>query len=222
MNLYIERLDGVSFSVWNGFSISILQVVFLYGIIAGTACWLLERKKAAAWLALFFVLAFTSLRTYSFLKANEQLELIVYNVPKHSAIDVIKGRGYFFIGDSNLVQDGFLRNFHLQPSRLMHRVSALGVLPYKSFLFYDRRFMIIDTTIKFLPATRKPAVDVLILSRKPRLNISDLQNAFYFKQIVVDGSVPAWKKGLWKKECDSLRIPYYDVSEKGAFVMKMR
>jgi competence protein ComEC len=82
--------------------------------------------------------------------------------------------------------------------------------------------MIIDTTIKFLPATRKPTVDVLILSRKPRLRINDLQQAFYMKQIVVDGSVPAWKKGLWKKECDSLRIPYYDVSEKGAFVMKMR
>ncbi len=45
--------------------------------------------------------------------------------------------------------------------------------------------------------------------------------AFSIKQIVMDGSVPQWKAKLWKKDCDSLQIPHYDVSELGAFVMKL-
>jgi competence protein ComEC len=45
--------------------------------------------------------------------------------------------------------------------------------------------------------------------------------SFSIKQIVIDGSVPPWKAKLWKKDCDSLHIPCFDVSEKGAFVMKL-
>ena len=39
--------------------------------------------------------------------------------------------------------------------------------------------------------------------------------------MVFDGSVPAAKLKYWKKDCDSLHIPYHDVSEKGAFVMNL-
>ena len=42
------------------------------------------------------------------------------------------------------------------------------------------------------------------------------------KQVVFDGSVPAWKANYWKKDCDSLHIPWYDVTTKGAFVMSLR
>ena len=42
------------------------------------------------------------------------------------------------------------------------------------------------------------------------------------KQVVFDGSVPAWKTTYWKKDCDSLHIPWYDVTMKGAFVMKLQ
>ncbi|MCW3119864.1 MAG: ComEC family competence protein, partial [Chitinophagaceae bacterium] len=40
--------------------------------------------------------------------------------------------------------------------------------------------------------------------------------------VVFDGSVPSRKAAYWKKDCDSLHIPWYDVNEKGAFVMSLR
>ncbi len=222
MNLYIERLDGIQFAVWNGFSISIFQVVLLFGFIISTVYWLMERQRQAMWFCLFCLMGFVSIRTYSFIKANKQNKLIVYNVPKHQAIDIIKGRHYFFIGDSSLSEDSFLRNFHLQPSRIQHRISSLGVLQEKSFIFSNCWVLIIDTTISFVPTAHKPLLDVLILSKNPKLYIKDVNQAFLIKQIVMDGCVPDRKKKLWKKDCDSLHLPYYDVSEKGAFVMKMR
>jgi len=33
--------------------------------------------------------------------------------------------------------------------------------------------------------------------------------------------VPAWKTNYWKRDCDSLQIPWHDVTMKGAFVMKL-
>jgi competence protein ComEC len=61
-----------------------------------------------------------------------------------------------------------------------------------------------------------------VVSKDPKFTIKQLSESIHIGQIVFDGSVPAWKVKQWKKDCDSLLIPYYDVSEKGAFVMNLR
>jgi len=48
-----------------------------------------------------------------------------------------------------------------------------------------------------------------------------LWNGFSINQIVIDGSVPQWEAKLWKRDCDSLHVPCFDVSEKDAFVMNL-
>jgi competence protein ComEC len=52
--------------------------------------------------------------------------------------------------------------------------------------------------------------------------LNKLAETFSVKQVVFDGSCPAWKINYWKKDCDSLHIPWHDVSVKGAFVMNLR
>ncbi len=221
MNSYIERLDAVPFSVWNGWNISILQMVLLLVFVVAFCYWLMEKQKALGWLSGLSLGAFMLLRSLSFAEAYQQQKLIVYNVPKHAAIDVMDGRAYQFIGDSALLYDEFIRNFHLQPSRIMHRVSMLGDndLTPKSFRWQGKQILIVDETVSFLPSTAKPLIDLLILSKNPKLYINSLAAAFTIKQIVIDGSVPVWKAALWKKDCDSLHLPCYNVAEEGAFVM---
>lgn len=68
-------------------------------------------------------------------------------------------------------------------------------------------------------ATPKPVVDVLVLMGNPKLYIADMHKALTIKQIVIDASVPAWKANLWMADCKALQIPYFNVAEKGAFVM---
>ncbi|HVG15298.1 MAG TPA: hypothetical protein VM935_10060, partial [Chitinophagaceae bacterium] len=68
----------------------------------------------------------------------------------------------------------------------------------------------------------RPIVDVLILSKNPRVYMNNICKAFAVKKVVMDGSVPAWKKKLWKKDCAFLKLPYHDVDESGAFVMKLQ
>jgi competence protein ComEC len=48
-----------------------------------------------------------------------------------------------------------------------------------------------------------------------------LVSSLNIRQVVIDGSVPSWKARYWKKDCDSLGIPYHDVSIQGAFVMNL-
>ena len=223
MNSYIERIETISFSLWNGFSLSLPQTGLL--LLAATAIcfWLMEKRKWMFLTGFGSLLLFTCIRSVSFHKAFHQKKLIVYNVPKHPAIDIINGRTYSFIGDSSLLTNDFIRNFHIQPSRVLHRIEQKQSLPIycKEFEFYNKKILILDSANRFSSAALRQHIDVLILSGNPRLYVSDLIRIFSVGQIVIDGSVPEWKSKFWKRDCDSFHIPCHDVSEKGAFVMNL-
>lgn len=220
MNSYVEQLDRLPFSVWDFLSISIPQTILLLVFAIGICYWLMEKQRRFAWTALSALAAFMLIRADSFIKAQNQQKLIVYNVPKHTAIDVVQGRSYSFIGDTALLYDDFARNFHLQPSRILHRMSpAAADASLRSFELKGKSIFVIDETFPLVTANPKTKVDLLVLSKNPKVYISRLLNAFAIERIVIDGSVPAWKAALWKRDCDSLKIPCYSVADEGAFVM---
>lgn len=220
MNYYIEGLDAVPFSVWNGLSISVTQTLLLLVFVVAACYWLMEKRKVLAWTAGLSFGIFMLLRGLSFADAEGQQKLIVYNVPRYPAIDLIEGRSYSFVGDSALLYDNFIRNFHLQPSRIRHRISLTNDNPtaLKSFAFCGKQILIIDEEYAFQVLPAKQVIDVIVLSKNPKLYISNLTKSFDVKQMIIDGSVPQWKAALWQKDCDSLHIPCHNVSERGAFV----
>jgi competence protein ComEC len=220
MNTYIERMDSVSFGVWGGISISVVQTALLIIGLAAAAWWLLERHREAVTVAAVCTVLFFILRTRSFQEAERQHKLIVYNVPKHEAIDVIEGRDCRFIGDAVVQQDPLLRSYHLQPSRVLHRLPpVVPAAPLQSFTWSGKQVLIIDTTIRLKKDSAQGKVDLLILSGNPKVYMTELVQCFQPAQVVADASVPRWKAVLWKRDCTALGVPFYDVEEKGAFVL---
>lgn len=225
MNTWIENIENLRFSLWDGLQISLIQTLLLFVCIAGLGFWLLEQSKFGLKTGLLALVAFVALRTVSFFERNNQHKIIVYNVPQHQAIDFVQGRNYQFVGDSALQNDGFLRNFHLKPSRILHRMSFDDLpgffIQNNYFQFSGKKILLIDDAIKYEPAVAKTEIDLLIFSKNPKVYISKLISALNIRQVVFDGSCPAWKLKYWKRDCDSLGIPYFDVAEKGAFVMSL-
>jgi competence protein ComEC len=226
MNTYIEKIEGIHFSLWDGLQISITQMVLLLLFTVGISYWLLEKSFAGLKWGLLALLGFTGLRTHSFIKSNQQQKIIVYNVPQKRAIDFVAGRQYQFVGDSDLLANDFARNFHLKPSRILYRMKETDKLKQLSiddnYLHYNNKhILLIDEAVTFSPQVTKPVIDLLIISKNPKVYIKKLAASLAIKQVVFDGSVPAWKTTYWKKDCDSLHIPWHDVTVKGAFEMKV-
>ncbi|HEY6504354.1 MAG TPA: ComEC/Rec2 family competence protein [Chitinophagaceae bacterium] len=226
MNNFVERIELLPFALLDGLQINMLQLFLLAGFAAGLGFWLLEKMQKGLTFAMVCWLCFFAVRSYSFVNADKQEKIIVYNVPQRQAIDFINGRNYFFYGDSNLQTDDFARNFHLKPSRILHRIEPVtgikGLVTDGNYAIYkDRTILLADKTIFFKETSVKPVIDLLVVSKNPKLYISRLSGTFTIKQVVFDGSVPFWKLPYWKRDCDSLHIPYHDVSEKGAFVMNL-
>ena len=226
MNGYVERVGSLAYSLWDGLQINIAQVILLYLVLAGTTYWFFEKKKPGFQLGLVALFFFFLLRVISFWQADRQQKIIVYNVPQHSAIDFINGCHFLFMGDSTLVENDFARNFHLSPSRTLQRVRTGASLKNliadnKYVSFGSKNIVVLDSDIFFSSSVAKHQIDVLIVSKNPRVYISQLTASFTIKQVVFDGSVAAGRLKYWKKDCDSLHIPYHDVVEKGAFVMNL-
>jgi competence protein ComEC len=226
MNTWIERIEALPFSLWDGLQINIFQTILLIAFAAGFSYWLMEKMKSGLKIGLIVFLGFVTIRSISFIKAGQQQKVIVYNVPQRSALDFIDGRNYLFIGDPDLLADDFLRNFHLKPSRILFRITPSDSLHNFWHLdhyirYRDKNILLLDSSIRYDAIENKPPIDLLVISKNPRLFIPKLASALKISKVVFDGSNPQWKTKLWKKDCDSLNIPWHDVTMQGAFVMKL-
>lgn len=216
MNSYIEQFDLVPWSVWSGLSINFLQALMLTAFIIFFCTWLMTKSRVLSWLSGFSLMVFISIRSFSFIQAEGRLALIVYNIPKHTAIELVRGRKYFVKGNAT---DPASVNFHLKPSRILHRAEA-DSLPCPSFFsLHDRQVLILDTAYRWKKTVQKNRLDLLVLTGNPKIYIRDLLEIFEIRQMVIDGSVPAWKAAFWKQDCREAGISFHDVSEKGAFIM---
>lgn len=227
MNTCIERTEALPFALWDGLYINLFQVVVLFLAISFTSYWLLERSLPALKAGMVSLLFFAVLRSYSFIESSRQQKIIVYNVPQKRAIDFVEGRSFVFMGDKDLLANDFARNFHLKPSRVMywlHETGQLAALQTNGnyISFNQQHILLLDSSVSFIHSGERPELDLLILSGNPRLYMGPVSQAVHIKQVVIDGSVPAWKSRYWKKDCDSLHIPCHDVSTQGAFVMNLR
>ncbi|MEP7376025.1 MAG: ComEC/Rec2 family competence protein [Chitinophagaceae bacterium] len=225
MNNYVERINSLPFAVWDSMQVTFLQAILVLFVIWCFYNWLIDKKTKAVFSGLLYLLVFFSLRAYSFIDAKNQNKVIVYNVAKHSAIDIVNGRKYYFVGDSDLLYDGFLKNFNLKPSRILHRISTAGFSDSeergKLIQFADKRILLIAETVNFKKEQQRHTIDVLIISKSPSLYLNILLQTFDIKCVVADASTSLRKRKYWKKDCETLHIPFHDVSEEGAFILSL-
>lgn len=223
MNNFIESINNLPYSVYDGIQNSLSETILLYIFLIAASYYFLNRNKQAFFTALFSMLMFAAEETYHSIETDKQAKIVVYNIPKYNAIDFISGRNFSFVGDTILKEDGYLQNFHLKPSRTFYkieqgnRINELNV-SFPFIYFRGKKIMVYDKPYKF-NSSSKISLDLIIVSHNPKIKIPELMQVFDCKQYVIDGSNSIWKTSQWKKDCDSLHLPCYSTTDKGAFVM---
>lgn len=225
LNSFIEMVEDFPLAQWGGLQINFLQAVLLFVFIAAISFFIIEKYKQGVWVALCSVLLFFTIRSYSFYKAMNQQRIIVYNANKLSAIDFILGRQYIFEGGESLLKDPLTYSFAIKPSHTLNRIKEAEKIHgyYKkdrAILFQNKKILCVNSAL--VKVSGSPIhLDLIILSGNPKLYISQIKAVTKTSQIVIDGSVPAWKARYWIRDCDSLHIPCHNVATDGAFVMNL-
>ncbi|GAB2830238.1 ComEC/Rec2 family competence protein [Ferruginibacter profundus] len=227
MNKIILTVNNFSFAVWDKIPATILSTWLLYAVVTGLSAWLINKNRIVFKISLLALLAFVMAHAYGKWQIRNQQKLIVYNVPQHQAIDWVQANDYTFTGDSALLEEGMLQNFHLKPGRialqLNHRTDTITTL-FKKAPFYEfgnKRVLVIDKPLVFEPVLQKINVDIIIISKSPKLYIPQLAAVFNCRQYVADASNSLWKIGKWKKDCEQLHLHLHSVPEKGAFIVDL-
>ena len=227
MNRFILWIDSLSFAVWDRIYANVLSTWVLYALVIAAGIWLMNKNKKAFKFAMVCLLAFTMVQTYGRWQIAKQHKLIVYNVAQHRAIDIIKGNAYRFIGDSIMLVDGVLQNFHLKPGRIaMQLTKRTDSIPelYKYGNFFqigNKKVLFIDSAVVFEVPPQKIDIDLIIISKNPKLYIPQLASVFNCGQYIFDASNSLWKIGKWQRDCEKLNLPFYSLPEKGAFIVDL-
>ena len=224
LNSFVELAGELPFALWQGLLVSPWQVLLLYLFIASLGIWWLKQKKHMLIAGLIASLGVLSLRVLSFWNASHQQKIIVYNIPRYQCIDFIAGRNFFFKGDSAISNNESLRNFHLSPSRILHRVSKQDSLPSlyirnDFYCFGNKLLLIVDSSLQ-KPAQRLK-VDLAVISNNAPVNIDQLIKYFDCQQVVIDGSNSPRKIKRWKADCVGYKVPCHSVTDEGAFVLTL-
>jgi competence protein ComEC len=227
MNKIIVGINQMPYAVYDGISASLFSTMVLYCFVICVAVWLLNKNKMAFVFSLFALLVLTGLNAWVKWIVTNQQKIIVYNIPQHQAVDFVSANNYTFFGDSILTQDGMLQNFHIKPGRIaMHlqfKKDSLIQLFQENYLFNycDKRIVVIDSSSFFEPLQQKINVDLIIISKNPKVYIPDLAKVFNCKQFIFDASNSLWKIAKWQKDCEQLHLQSWSVPENGAFIMDL-
>lgn len=227
MNKIILFFNEIPNSVWDRIPATLTSTLLLYGFVCCIGIWLLHKSKNGLKLSLLTLLAFTLLNAYTKWNVAHQQKVIVYNIPKHQAIDFVNGSNYKFVGDSVLFVDGMLQNFHIKPGRIALQLNTSKELPgtlfQRDYFFYflDKTFLVLDSSMAYKPLQQRINIDVIILSKNPKIYISQLAKVFNCKQYVFDASNSLRRITQWQKDCEKLHLTSYSVPEKGAFIMNL-
>ena len=224
MNKIILWINERSFAVWDKIPATVLSTWLLYAVVIGLSIWLISKNKKYVQPVLLCFFAFVLLHTYNRWQTLNQQKIIVYNVPRYQAIDFVNGTNYQFVGDSLLLEDGLLQNFHLKPGRIALQLNKRkdpveGFSQHEMFYQFQRkRIMIVDKPISIAVTEKKINIDLVIISGNPKLSISQLAQAINCNRFIFDASNPLWKIEKWQKECKALQLSSHAVSADGAFV----
>lgn len=221
MNGFILFINAIPHSLLKNLQISIFQTWLLIAIIIAFVAWIQFKQKKAFLYFLVFVNLFAGSLALQLVQSRQQQKIVVYDVPRFSAIDFVQGNQYHFMGDEILKKDSALRNFHLQPARisaLYNHPSEREAILNQVFTFNNRKCLIIDASFSERSESKIP-LDILIISKNPSIEMQELSKSFSFHHLVIDSSVPRWKTEKWKKDCEMLHLPFYSVSMQGAFVL---
>jgi competence protein ComEC len=226
MNGYIEWWDGFSFALSDYLTMSLLQCFLLYGVILGVCYWLLHKNKRNLQWALFLLAILFASNVYNSVYEVAKRKLVVYNISGYTAIDIVEGKRFQFIGDSSVATNPYLQNFHIKPARVHYqtdnRLTQLAYQKANSYYYAKKHIIVLgELTTIAPPPNVKPEVDVLIVTKNAGDDIPLLLQQFQVKQVVLDASNKPRTVAKWQTVCAELNIPLYNTNKNGAFVLDL-
>jgi len=193
-----------------------------YGIIAGLLAWWLCQWSRGLILALLSCLLWAVWDMTDDLQAQRQRKLIVYNIPAHTAVDVMYGRGVQFLGDNPDASGNKVVTSCLQTARASFKITRSCRYSSGYVNLGNKRLLVIDSSQIYIPVStegKKLPTDYLLLSHNPHVDIKQLDSLYRIEILIFDASNTSKNIRKWKSDCYALTLRFFSVPDQGAYVV---
>lgn len=233
LNNAVKFIESIPFAVTRDIYLSQAEFIILSIFVFGLCTYLLTKNKRFFIFSLASLILFFTCTTIRNFQQLHQQKIVIYSLPKATAIDFITANQGILLADSIVFHDDSKFNFHIKNNRIISGIgSDQNILPIiqdfssqaltkrdRFIQFNDMRLVIVDPAFNYEPNGKLMKVDYIVLSHNPKLSIRELAAIFSFSIAVVDNSNSPWKTTEWIEECKEMGIQYYSIRDNGAFVI---
>ncbi|MBS9767639.1 MAG: ComEC family competence protein [Flavobacteriaceae bacterium] len=216
MNFFVKKTASQEEFLFQNISISLLSVFLLYGIVFFFFYWT-EKKHFYRFIALLIsVICLQGWFVFEKNRTENKKEFIVFQQYKGSAKAFRKGNTLTCYANDSVLSYSTIQNYALG-----ERISTITYEKTpKYFTFSSDKILIIDSLGLYQYKNIQP--NIIVLQQSPKIHLNRLIEKWKPKLIIADGSNYYSFINRWKATCQKTKTPFYDVSQKGAFVLSLK
>jgi competence protein ComEC len=220
LNGSVKFMEHLPYALWQGISISIIEVGVIYLLMILGIIYLLKKWFSLLVASLITLIILLAINLSEKVGHLNQQKLIVYNIPHTSAIDIIRGDTNYFISDTALLKNNSKMKFHVLNNWWDIGISKTNAVTNGSMnnMRVGAKSVVRIAKIEQLKGLDHSNTDYIILSDNCDISMYDLVKVFNFDLLIIDPSNSKRTINKWIQECGQLHKRYYNVSAKGAFV----
>ncbi|HLP12435.1 MAG TPA: ComEC/Rec2 family competence protein [Flavobacteriales bacterium] len=225
LNAIVDFIEKLPYALMEGISIGILETCLLYLIILAWLVWYkTSNARYIKWM-LGFGFTICVLQVNELFVQQQQQQLIIYNAPGNTAIDLVHGNAHTFIADSSFYNNADKLLFNVK-----HNWDDLNldepevIYPHKSqqvICAGNKSMLVLDSLYNYKTCANYKT-DIVLLSKNAKINLEKTKLGNENTVFVADGSNNYYKIEKWKKQAKAKGLNLYVTSEKGAFILDVR
>lgn len=228
MNASVRWIGRWPGALTDGISISFTEMLLLYTVLILLILYLFRPRFSCLLYAGAAAVLFLFLQAEEQHRQLRQCRMIVYAIPKTTAIDLVSGKSNVLLTDTAFAQDEQALKFHLENNwssmGIDHTVRTTGNSCTGSVLIRNNVVCFAGKRILLVTGCLQPPAmkaDYLVVSKNPQVTMEEMIRRYHPEQVIIDASNSPYRVKRWKDECRRLSQRCYPAGECGAFVQDL-
>jgi competence protein ComEC len=233
LNAAVMYIRDLPYAVTDNISMDAMEVCLMYVFIVYIFLYFHKKKYDYLKMSLCLLIVGLSMQVIKQAKQRQQKKIIVYAIPKMSAVDFISAQEHVLLTDTSYQEKTGINymkqnwcNLGLQAPLIASKCMKTGTVFIKdeAIQFYTRRLIILreNGKIKELQQQGKSmAVDYVVISGNVNVKIEAVKAVYKPGCIVFDLTNSSYRLKKWEKECLVLHQRYYSVADSGAYIAEL-
>lgn len=232
MNKSIVYIESISFSVIREIPFTFLQFVLLSVFLIFLFSFLFRKQKFSLYASISIGFLFSISLLIDKIQTDTCSELIVFSTKKQSLICISNSKNAQYFADSSLLKSLDNVRFQIQSHKIMRRINNFNIksllntscikntefIKNSEFLFWHNKLLAVVPEYvgnDFM----QDSIDYIIVFKNSKSRPEHVCNVYKPRMVILAANMSFYKKVQWKKYLIEKKTTWYDISEKGAFIL---